>query len=624
MVWCVVVGLVVAQPAENSKLQEQVVADAVLLETLVLDAEGRTVTGLTAADFELAIDGKIVPIDSLDVFCPIGAVDDVVPVDRKTRRTPSTEVPRKIVLLFDYITLNVDDRARILEEMMEEVRTAMTPKDEFMVASLTGKLRVEQRFTGDPLRVVAALTRMKHDKTLFAADFSGRTGTQYTGGTTGKEYLGALATLMDVLEPYEGAKAIVMYSTASSRPDVTVEEFEDIGRRAASARTIIYPARTAWMKGPDPRRGKYRETTKTTAGVGLRILPVLADGTGGRVLESGQTDLSLSLARAQRDLGCRHTVGFDLDEGEGKNNHKVGLRVKKEGHQVYYPIRIKLWSEEERRVSRLRAAFADPENFENALVRAGVFPLRPAKKGWDTLVMLHFPMPNDGNGNEVELDAALSRPGARKVEQFTNTFTVEPSGEQPVPVTILGDAAAVKPGPIELTIALSRANRENVVSALVATELPELPTGGDFLTGPVVARVLDDGLLIRSDRDETQEETALDRMLATGQSIEPLLIHDVETDDRLLLYWQACSGDKKRKAGNVRVERTILAADGTVAHRLDGADVALESVGKLGCGGKLDEIPAGTLTAGEYDLRIQMVDADGKVLAGETTPLMVH
>jgi len=614
IVWAVVclvtAGLASAQ-TDSIKIDQYVDVRLVLLETLVLDGEGRTVTGLTRDDFQLAIDGTIVPIKTLDEVCPLGAVADVAPVKVGDIRETPRETPRKIVLLIDYFFLSHPDRAQVIEGLKQQIGAAMTPSDEFMVAAIAPRLRIEQRFTSDPQEVLDTLDRMYHDATLFAADLT---------NATGGEYLDALASLMDVLEPYPGAKAVVMYSAAVSRGDVTVASFENVARRAAGARTIIYPTRTSWMNAPEPRRGMHRP--KGGAG-GVRILPLLAIGTGGRALDIRTQDLSLSLARAQRDLACRHTLGFDLPSDQADRSHDVGISVIKPDLEVSYPVRFRLWSDEERRESRLRAAFVDPENFENTLVRAGVFPVRPKGKGWETLVTLHFPMPNDGNGNHVELKATLERPGVRKVEEYVKTFPVELSSSGSVPVTVFGDSPSVRPGPIDLTIALSRPGREHVVTAAVSTVIPPVPRKGDFILGPILARVLDAGVLIRADQDEQQEETALDRVLSHGQSIEPLLIHDIDATERLLVYWQACSADKKRKSGSVRIERTVYSEDEEVAYELDVAEVALEPSGKLGCGGKLDEIPANTLAPGRYRLEVRIVDG-GKTLGSETTPLMVH
>ena len=55
---------------------EQVRVNLVLLETLVLDRRGRTVSDLTHDDFILKIQHRRVPIDVLDVECPAGRVDD--------------------------------------------------------------------------------------------------------------------------------------------------------------------------------------------------------------------------------------------------------------------------------------------------------------------------------------------------------------------------------------------------------------------------------------------------------------------------------------------------------------------------------------------------------------------
>ena len=65
---------VVAQEAPS----EEVAVRLVLVETLVMDGDRRTVPDLPREDFELKVNGESVPIDTFDVYCPIGAADDVM------------------------------------------------------------------------------------------------------------------------------------------------------------------------------------------------------------------------------------------------------------------------------------------------------------------------------------------------------------------------------------------------------------------------------------------------------------------------------------------------------------------------------------------------------------------
>jgi len=412
-----------------------------------------------------------------------------------------------------------------------------------------------------------------------------------------------------------------MYSGVTGTSGVTIEQFEDIARRAASARTTVYPAVAKWMSRSTPRRGQYR--AKGTAG-GVRILPILAVGTGGQMPPEGTDDLSISYARAQRDLACRYTVGFKIPANEAETSHKIGLSVK--DYNANYPVRIRLWSEEERRVSRLRAAFADPENFDQQLVRAGVFAMRPTGKTWDALVALHFPMPVDGKGNLVDVRASVLREGGRKAREFERQVTVPvPSGGVgSVPVAMFADAA-LKPGDYEMTIALSRPERRNVVTTVVDFNVPEAPRDGGFLRGPVMARVQSDGVLMRIDDEEIDQESELARLLDERETVELLLVHEIKASDTLLAYWSACAAGKGRDRGAATIHRQFVDEDGAQAYGFDPIVVQLEQKGKVSCGTRLDQVPAGSLSPGKYRFEVKYVDAEsGDALHSESAPLLVR
>src|SRR5262245_6812044 len=45
-------------------------------DVLVTHCKGRTVPGLTAGDFNLIVDGKATPVDTVDEYCPSGAMEE--------------------------------------------------------------------------------------------------------------------------------------------------------------------------------------------------------------------------------------------------------------------------------------------------------------------------------------------------------------------------------------------------------------------------------------------------------------------------------------------------------------------------------------------------------------------
>ncbi len=80
----------------------------ILMDVVVLDKKDRTVPGLTEDDFEVVYRGAAAPIDTLDIDCPAGGLDD--PRGKKPMEArdtiPAPEQGRRTVLLFDYLHLS--------------------------------------------------------------------------------------------------------------------------------------------------------------------------------------------------------------------------------------------------------------------------------------------------------------------------------------------------------------------------------------------------------------------------------------------------------------------------------------------------------------------------------------
>jgi len=598
-------------PAQIGLIEKEDVA-LVLVETLVTDANGRTVPELAREDFQLSINGQVTDLAALDVICPGGALDDAQPVGFKEQRPPADDVPRRIVLVFDFVHLSPRDRSRVAEFAREMIGKDKTPKEQIMVASIAEGLRVEQGFTPDAQEVIDALQRMQYDVTLFAKDYS---------SVSGKQYMSSLATLLDILAQYDQAKAVVLYSSLLSRANLDEDWYRDIAQRAAAARTVIYPGFVSWFESPSPRRGMHRPKGDTK---GQRVLPRLAVESGGR-MPPRTDDLSLSYAMAQRDLTCRYTLSYNIEPQESLVTQDVHITVAGQGLQTHYPARIRLWTEEEQRQSRVRAAFAEPEQYERPLVRAFVHPYRPNGSSWDVFAALSLPMPVGPDGAPLNIDATLAR-GKSKAQQTQREFKVPPRKDGQAganPVTVFGDAT-LKPGDYTWTVVLSSPEIAEVATTTVQIEIPKVPKGETFIRGPILARVIPEGVLIRAD-EEQQSDTALDEILGEDRTFEPLMVHEIEASDALLFAWDVCSGDKGVQAAEAVVERSIVDKYGSPVHSLEPVPLALEGEGKVTCHGKLDHLPEGTLEAGEYLLEIAVLDkSSGKREAFKSVPLHVE
>lgn len=563
---------------------EQEVVRLMLVDALVTDGSGAPVRGLAKADFQMTVENAIQPIDTLDEICM---------TDGKI--IPGLE-PR-IVLAFDYYALTRSDRKRVVESAATLLQEKKRPDDKVMIVSITNQLRVEQRFTDDLNLLLDTLERMEYDITLATRQF---------GHVKAKQYFGSMATLMDVAAAYEGSKAVILYSATVTAPDGTDELFRDVATRAAIGKTVIHPAGLRGLKTENPRQG-------------LRALGRFASDTGGSVGENG-VDATKLYDTVRNEMMCRYSLGFYLGADQTQAPVDIRISVARPRVTVRYPASVRLWSADETRASRQRAAFSDPERFEHPLVRMLAYPAGPdTPTTWSTMLAVHAPIPVGPQGDTLNVSAQLYRDGeivgvmSRQIE-----FEPKTDGSAMQPFTLFGEASTKK-GQHELRVVLSKPDEKQVVASSTRFELPEIPWGELMLRGPVLARVEPEGLALRS----SEAVGVLLRETIGEQSFEPLTVHEIEPSDTLLLGWQACRVKQEDPAeAGALVERVIVDADGTAVHTLPPVRLKLEGEKVTKCHRGLDKLDPGTLARGEYIVEV-LVTQDGERRLERSAPLLV-
>ena len=613
---------VVAQDTQVSG--DEVKVKLVIVDTLVMNKQGVTVPDLTQDDFKLTIGGEDVEIDTFDLHCPGGAVADPLEVKKWTKpraKTPGIELSHKIVFVIDYYSLSVPDRKVVLDSIQAMLQLWKPEKEEVMIAAIADGLRIEQRFTTDRQALLRTLRRMEHDITLWAREFT---------TTSGRLWFDDLVTLNDVLAAYDGSKGVVFFSDVVNRGSTTAGTapsksqdlwYQDVTQRATIARAAFYPT---FSTGLSRNRG---------GGGSLDSLARLANETGGRMPPNTSFDLSISYARAQRDLSCRYSLGVYVDPDEVTKPKKLRVHVDREDTQVRFPESIRLWSDDEIRKSRESAAFADPENFESALVRAFAFPIRmKSNKSWDTLLAGSFDVPVPAEGIELQVGATLSKNQLQTtIAKATQTVAIPAPADGKagsVPVTVIGDRT-LKAGQYYLTVVASLpGGKERVASAQVDITVPQIPEGLIVLRGPILARIVRNGILVRADKkdDETNPNLAvLKDLMGEHGSFEPLLVHQVESVDTIVSLWEACTAGKGAPEGPAVVERRIVGEDGQVALQLDPVPLEMQGNKKIRCAGKLDHFEASELGPGEYTVEVEIKDTQkGDLIAKGSVPLLVE
>ena len=469
-------SLVVAQqPAEKpvpSDIHEKIQVTLFQVDALAIDKQGKTVTDLKLADFEMKLAGEPLKVSHVDLTCPIGATDDPMPLKNDATEPPPLIAPgvkRRVVFAFDYTFIAVTMRPQLLDAAQAMLRMSKTPDEEVMIVALTSEVRVEQGFTKDIRHLIGALERMKHDVTLWARE--------YGSGATGRGYFGRIATLMDVLGSYDEAKAVVLFSEAADVGDpLRLAYFDNVAAHAASTRSAIYPAK------PD----------LLTSGAGNALL-YLANRSGGR-MPFFSNDISLPYRRAQRDLSCRYTIGAYMDTADGKEPQKFSLTTTRPGVSLRAPEMIQLFTDARRQEARAGAAYIDPGAFERPLVRALAFPAVPSGANtWATLLAVNFPAPVGPSGADIDVRARLRRDNM-EVDDYKRSIHVDPpaGGAKSRSVTLMGDSK-LKGGQYELTVVLTDPKGEEIVAAQTDFTVP--PVFPDLLTlrGPIMGRVVPGG-----------------------------------------------------------------------------------------------------------------------------------
>ena len=579
--------------------QEELRVRMTVLDVIVLDKEGRTVPGLTTADFEIIVHGDKISVASLDVDCPGGGAVDPKGAYRASGKKirPAPTGGRKIVLAVDYLHLTPLERVTVLDEAKAMVEDGATAEDEIMVVALTGGLRVEQPFSSDRKRTLATLHRMKYDITLWNGNFSHIDERGFVDGMT---------STFDVLGEVPGAKAAVLFSAMRDTPlDLQVRK---ISALAAGSRCSIYPVDVRGLMPADVGTSQRAVEHSTEPGTPahtnyappLFSLARLAVETGGRLTEA-TNDLGLGFARAQRDQACIYSIGFYDPDPREDQARTVTISVRRAGLRVVHPTAYVLRSTKERKQSLLRAAFFSPESFQTGVVRAHVFPIRPTtKKSWEGLLAVSFPISLAGSGGQAverEFGGVLSDKTG-PVHQFNRSIRLEPKSETVTaePLVTFLEPVTLRPGTYALATVLTDPASVAPHAVKVECDVPPIPTREAFLVGPILARRAGKNLVVRSrGRTDTVGE---------WNSFDPLLVQSVEDPTDLVAMTLVCIAHGKKADAGRSVMRRFRSIDGRVIGNLDPVRVALEGSDGIRCGTLVDVLPSrATSRGGRVSLR---------------------
>ncbi|MDP9361336.1 MAG: hypothetical protein M3P29_07795, partial [Acidobacteriota bacterium] len=90
-----------------AQVQEQITVERILVDTRVTDDRGNPITGLSAADFHVRIDGKSATVESSDWIPETAAARELANIDAAIADVNTTleqPAPRGRILIFFYQT----------------------------------------------------------------------------------------------------------------------------------------------------------------------------------------------------------------------------------------------------------------------------------------------------------------------------------------------------------------------------------------------------------------------------------------------------------------------------------------------------------------------------------------
>ena len=133
----------------------------VLVPVSALNKSGNFVSGLSAQDFQIQVDGKPVDIKNFDVVTPTSissARNPAAPLSPNTFRNISDfsfSQPNLVILFIDYLNTRLVDRMGLREGMLKYLANQLKPDQEIAAYGLTSRLVLMQPFMRDPSALVA-------------------------------------------------------------------------------------------------------------------------------------------------------------------------------------------------------------------------------------------------------------------------------------------------------------------------------------------------------------------------------------------------------------------------------------------------------------------------------------
>jgi hypothetical protein len=390
--------------------------------------------------------------------------------------------------------------------------------------------------------------------------------------------------LIDFLELIDGAKIVVLYS-GPFRPDGFNHdpEFKKISAMAAKARVALYPVDSGGMR--TPRGFRYGDLG------GPKELARLAVETGGRVTYH-TNDLGLALARAQRDHGCRYTLGFYDSEPKLDQVRRVFVAVDKGGVRAVYPVHYILRSDTSQLESQVLTAGMVPEMYESGGMTTTALASKPhSPSRWEVLIAVDLPelesVSKEGSPWSV-VGRVMTQSGA-VVRRFRHELS---SADHPGSIV---ESVTLKPGSYRTSVVLSRDGISMPWAAHADIELTDVPEAGKLsLFGPHLGDYVP---YLPGDLDEKDTTTG------PVWRFEPLVGGRAMRGDTVVALTWACLVGEDLAATEMTLRRELSQSEGATIGTFDPVRLDLIGGDPLECRAFVDVVDTVSLETGPYEVR---------------------
>jgi VWFA-related protein len=225
--FCLSGGIAVSAAAQQP-VQEKVRVTVVEVTVHASRGSGEAVTGLTPRDLRLFVDGRDVPIESLEWVsnaakppaAALPAAPAAPPEEKETAAGAPVPSGRLVVLFFQWHieASKIEGHLRMTRQALEFVDT-LRPEDRAAVVTFGSRLWLRQDFTSDRALLKKAVADALALETGPLAGGPPSLGSVARSGASATSIEKAFLALADALRPLPGSKAIVFFGWGVGRYD---------------------------------------------------------------------------------------------------------------------------------------------------------------------------------------------------------------------------------------------------------------------------------------------------------------------------------------------------------------------------------------------------------------------